>query len=209
MWSHFIILDSPSFDESPGFGQACKPVQVQALISELAVETLDESVVHRTAWSDEVKLDSSPVCPLIEGVAGEFSPVVRGNDLGLAIPDHRPVKRLGYRVCRESLVNLKTYAFSTHMVDGCEDSQTSPIGQLIAHEVDTPMLTRLNRWQRSQASLSRSLLVALGPHQQAFLAVDPVDSLVIHKPAFSLEQHRQPPVAIPRPGVRELLQAHP
>jgi len=190
MWSHFIVLESPLLDEFPDFGQALEPMHVQALVPKLPVETLNESVVHRPAWSDEIKLDASFVGPLVEVVAGEFSSVVRSDALGLAIPHHCLVKCARYRFCRESLSNLKAHAFPTHLVDGCEYSQPPSIRQLIAHEVDTPVFTGLDRWQRSQAALSRSLLAPLRSNQQRFLPVDPVNPLVVHWPSFPLQQHR-------------------
>jgi len=197
MWSHFIVLESPLLNEFPDFGQALEPMHVQALVPKLPVETLDESIVHWTPWCNEVKLNSSFVSPLIEVVTGEFSSVVRSDALGLAIPHHCLVKCARYRVCRESLSNLKAHAFPTHLVDGCEDSQPPSIRQLIAHEVDTPVFTGLDRWQRSQAALSRSLLASLCSNRQRFLPVDPVDSFVVHWPSFPLQQQGQPPVAVP------------
>ncbi len=76
MRSHFIVLDPPPLDDFPRLCEALEPVHVQALVPELAVEALDESIVHRSSWRDEVKLDSPPVRPLIENVASEFGPVV-------------------------------------------------------------------------------------------------------------------------------------
>lgn len=76
MWSHFTVLNSPPFDDPLRLTEALKPMHVQALVPKHAVEAFDEAVVQWTSWSDEIKLDSSPVCPLIEVVTGEFSPVV-------------------------------------------------------------------------------------------------------------------------------------
>jgi len=76
MWSRFIVVNPPPLDESFGLAQALGPVRVQTLIAELAVEALDESVVHRPAWRDEVEFDSAPVRPLIEVVTGELGSVV-------------------------------------------------------------------------------------------------------------------------------------
>ena len=64
MLSHLIVLDPPSLDDLPRLREARKPVHIQGLVPKLAVETLDESIVHRTSWRDEVKLDSAPVSPL-------------------------------------------------------------------------------------------------------------------------------------------------
>ena len=51
MRSHLIVLDPPALDDCPRLREALEPVHVQAFVAQLAVEGLDESVVHRTAWS--------------------------------------------------------------------------------------------------------------------------------------------------------------
>lgn len=77
-----IVLDASRFDDAPGFPQVGEPFQVQAFISELAIEALDMPVLHRIAPLDEEESHLIPVSPSIERVSGEFRPVVGLNDLG-------------------------------------------------------------------------------------------------------------------------------
>ena len=53
-----------------------KPMSVQTLVAELAVEALDEAVLDRLARTDEVELDASAVGPSVERSTGEFRPIV-------------------------------------------------------------------------------------------------------------------------------------
>ena len=58
---HFIVLDLQVVDDLLGYIQTFKPVHIQALISKLPVETLDEWVVHQLTWRNEAKLDCASV----------------------------------------------------------------------------------------------------------------------------------------------------
>lgn len=57
MRSHFIVRDPPPLDDVLRLGEALEPVHVQALVLELAANTLDESIVLWTPRRDEVKLN--------------------------------------------------------------------------------------------------------------------------------------------------------
>lgn len=58
---------------------------VEALFAEPSVEALDERVLRRLSWLDEVELDATLVRPAIEGFADELRPVVGDDRLGQAV----------------------------------------------------------------------------------------------------------------------------
>jgi hypothetical protein len=60
----------------PRFGDAGKPVFVQAFVAKFAVEAFDERVFDRLARSDEPKLHAAGIGPCIERAAAEFRSVV-------------------------------------------------------------------------------------------------------------------------------------
>src|SRR5215472_1202106 len=74
-----IVVDPPCFDLAPGIGQILKPVRIQALVAEPAIETLDETVLHWLAGLDVYEPDLTPFRPGHETAAGEFRPVVDAN----------------------------------------------------------------------------------------------------------------------------------
>ena len=79
MRPHFVVQGPPSFDGSPGIGKRPEPMHVQAVVSEGAVEALDEAVLHRLSGLDQVELDPSGIGPGVERSTSEFRPIVRNN----------------------------------------------------------------------------------------------------------------------------------
>lgn len=59
--------------------QAQEYVLVQALVSELAVEGLDISVLHGSSWLDEVEHDASALCPGCQTLTDKLRTVVDGD----------------------------------------------------------------------------------------------------------------------------------
>ena len=56
MWSHMVVVLSPMLDRRSSIFQAREPVQIQAVLSELPIEALNESVLSGFAWLDELQL---------------------------------------------------------------------------------------------------------------------------------------------------------
>lgn len=59
--------------------QSEKPVFVEALLAELAMEALDVAVLHRPTRGDEVQSDLVFVSPLIQRLGSEFSAVINND----------------------------------------------------------------------------------------------------------------------------------
>ena len=78
-------VPAPSVEDAPGILDAGKPVFVEALIAELAIEALDVRVLGRFSGSDEVDTLSVLVGSLVEGLACELGPVVYQQGLGFAM----------------------------------------------------------------------------------------------------------------------------
>lgn len=53
MWSYFVVIPSPCFDNIPGFLHRAEPVLVQALISEPADEALGVWILYRLGDASE------------------------------------------------------------------------------------------------------------------------------------------------------------
>ena len=73
---HVIVILPPVLDRRARVFDACEPVQVQAVGSELAVEALDEGVLGRLARLDEVQLHAGSPGPEEHGLRGEFGTIV-------------------------------------------------------------------------------------------------------------------------------------
>ena len=61
---------------SPRFGDRREPVQVQALVSERAVERLDVRIVGRSSRSREIHAHLVMVGPEIDDLSGEFGAII-------------------------------------------------------------------------------------------------------------------------------------
>src|SRR5437588_519881 len=76
MRTPLVVIHSPLFTHAPCFFQADEPVLAQALVTELPVEALDITVLHRLARIDEAQRDSTLGRPLIHGLTCELRAVV-------------------------------------------------------------------------------------------------------------------------------------
>jgi hypothetical protein len=97
---HLVVVLPPGFDDLAGLIQTDKPMLVQTLVAELAVEALHVGVLHRLARPDEVQLHTAPIGPLIQCLTGELWPVVDHDHLrqaallteGLELAHHAPAR---------------------------------------------------------------------------------------------------------------------
>src|SRR5438445_7344092 len=61
-----IVIHPPVLDEPPSVSEGEKPMLVQALVSEPAVEALDEGVLNGLARLDEVQPHAPLIGPLVQ-----------------------------------------------------------------------------------------------------------------------------------------------
>jgi hypothetical protein len=83
VWTHLVVIDSPAFDGLPRIVQSEKPVLVEALLAELAMEAFDVAVLHRSAGCDEVQCDLVLISPLVQSPGGELCAVINDNRTGM------------------------------------------------------------------------------------------------------------------------------
>jgi len=71
VWPHFVVVAPPGGDRHTCLGQGLEPLLVQALLAQLAVEALDEGVLHRLAGIDQHVPDALALRPAHERPAGD------------------------------------------------------------------------------------------------------------------------------------------
>src|SRR5574343_462369 len=91
-----VVVSAPSSDQDTSLGQARKPMVVQALISESAVEAFDERILRRFACLDQLELHAVLVGPLVQSLAGEFRSLVCPDRLGIAPETRRLIEHPGH-----------------------------------------------------------------------------------------------------------------
>ena len=83
--SYGVVVPAPRVEDAPGILDAGKPVFVEALIAEFAIEALDVRVLGRFSGSGEVDTPSVLVGPLVKGLACELGSVVYQQGLWFAM----------------------------------------------------------------------------------------------------------------------------
>ncbi len=87
-----VVVVAPKGQRSARFAQAFKNLLVQALISQTAVERLDEAILLRLTGVDVMPIDVVIARPFQDGFAGKLSAVVTDYTSGLAVNRIPPVR---------------------------------------------------------------------------------------------------------------------
>jgi hypothetical protein len=209
VWPHSIVVPPPILDGSTGVVKALKPVTVQALVSEPAVEGFNERILHRLPGTNEVEANPSQVRPRIEVIRRKLAPVVHLDHLRLATPRDHVFECFRHRSSRKTARHLHRQALPRKAVDHGQDTNPAFIGESIGDEVHRPALVHLAGTRRLDPNPARELLPTLDAHLEILLAVQAVDPLVVDPPTLPAEQDRQPAVAVARPARREIPELHP
>ena len=91
-----VVVSAPSGNQDTSLGQARKPMVVQALIPEPAVEALDERILRRFARLDQLELHAMLAGPLVQCLAGKFRPLVCPDRLGIAPETSHLIEHSGH-----------------------------------------------------------------------------------------------------------------
>lgn len=79
MWPPFVVIATPVVDDPPCFKQVLEPADAQALLAQLAVETLHVGVLRGLARLDVHKVDLAVQGPGKEVPTGQLRAVVTAN----------------------------------------------------------------------------------------------------------------------------------
>ncbi len=145
---------------------------------------------------------------LIGGLRGELAPVVgldHGRRAALAARESEASYDI---VATEAPLRRERHALALEHIDHTQDTNRLARGEGVVNEIHGPSLVHGARLgsehahRRTLASLrARTLL------REAFLAIEPSHTLVVHRPALALQQHVEPLVAVAHAHVRQLAQS--
>src|SRR6056297_1412283 len=141
-----------------------EPVQIQAVVPELAVEAFDEGILGRFARLDQVQLDATVSRPEELRLAGELRTVVADEHRRQRTPVGQLVELAGQALAGD------------REVDDVQHAQAPPVSQLIADEVHRPSLVGPVGYGHRD-SRPDQLLAPLGANLQALLAVEAIGAL--------------------------------
>lgn len=76
MWSVSIVVLTPRFDLHSHVVEAHELIKVGAHVSQSAVERFYVAVFSGLSQASEIELHAAPPRPFLEGLGGEFGPVI-------------------------------------------------------------------------------------------------------------------------------------
>src|SRR5688572_20200325 len=126
-----VELPTPRFDLLPCVRQVGEPVKVQALVAELAVEALDERVLHGLAGPDEVQLHSALIRPGVERLAGELRSVVADDQFRRSAHDNELFENTRYATTADRRVHEQRQRLAREVVDHREDPEAPALPRRI------------------------------------------------------------------------------
>src|SRR6266850_2536793 len=204
-----IVVHAPPFDQHPGLVQHGEPVFVETFIPHLPVETLHVGVLHRLAGLDELLLHAALVGPAIQRPTGEFRAVVGYYPFGQAPPSADLIEHARHALPGQRGIHLDGQTLAGEVIDHRQQPKPSPVGQLIADEIQRPALVGpLGRCRFLSPPPGRPLSFAYA-HLQVFLLVDAKDAFVVIAPTFAAQQYPQPSIPEASPLGRTLPQPLP
>src|SRR5262249_10812011 len=156
-------------------GKAQKPVLVEALVAELAVEALDVGVLVGLAWLDELELHAVAVSPLIERSAGELRTLI-GPDRPRQSPK---VPHLGEDArhihARNAVIGDDLDRLLGEVVDQRQTLQPPATIERIHHEIHRPDLVRRLRQEQWLTLEHGASALASTLNSKTCSTVEPID----------------------------------
>src|SRR5882672_7789382 len=97
---------------------------------------------------------------------------------------------------RDRCVDLDRHALARAVIDDVQASQASSIRQAITYKVHRP--ADVGRcWLGQRLAFDEANAFTLAPtHQKACLAIQPIDALAVHRPAFTAKPHVDASIAV-------------
>lgn len=139
--------------------------------------------------ADEVELDATPVCPLLERLGSELSAVVNGDrDRRTRLLD-RAIEHVRDVLAAEGEPWLKQRTLTTKLIDDGEHPKRLSVEQLVMDKIHAPALVGALRLGH-RAAMQAHVLAATRAHAylQALEPIPPIDPLV-HGPSFASQHH--------------------
>ena len=179
VWTLVVIVDPRLFNDPPSGSQAAKQMLVEALVSEPAVEALNEPVLLRFARRNGVPQHRSFLLPTQYRMRFQIRAVV-AHDHGRTTTalDHE-VRFADDLDPGQRCVDDQPQALSGEAIHDRQNAKPAPVVQSIRDKVQRPALVR-PQWQRHGRRRAKSPFAAAAlPHTQPFLAIQPKQPLMV------------------------------
>src|SRR2546430_1530742 len=135
MWSLFVVLPQPHFGLFTHLVQSLKHEHVEHRLAVAAIESFDETILHRFARFDELERYAMLLSPFSQGQSDELRTVVCSELEGIAAMSGYPFKLAHHSLGSQAEVHHDRQCFTIEVVDDIEGAKATTVPQRIAHEV--------------------------------------------------------------------------
>src|ERR1041384_2782940 len=135
MWPLFVVLLQPLFSLLTHFLQALKHEHVEHRFPVAAIESLDEAVLHRFAWFDELQSHTMVFSPLSHSYRDELGTIIQSQLERIAADSGYLVKLAHDPRGRQVEVDDDRQRFAIKVIDDIEGAEARSIPQRITHKV--------------------------------------------------------------------------
>ena len=106
-------------------------MEIQTLVSQLSIEALDVTILHRSTRTNEVQSDSMSMGPSVEVSGRELSAVIQSQHLGLSSSGEDPLQIGCDPLGGNRSTGVQTQAFPTEEVHHRQDPKPLPVAEWI------------------------------------------------------------------------------
>src|SRR5260370_10645630 len=204
MWPLFVVLLEPLFRLFTHLVQTLKHIHVEHRLAVAAIESFNESILHRFARFDELTHHAVLFGPFSQGQRDELRTVVCSKLEARAADSGYPFKLRHHPLGSQAKIHRDRQRFALEVINHIEGAKATAFPQRIAHEVCCPTFVhRLGGLQRRRVPCWHPSL-ALPSFVQFQAAIHPMHSLVIPAPALPSQPLEQLRKSFLRPPVRQL-----
>src|SRR5260370_6389122 len=133
-----VVVSYPSSDDLASLVEIEEQALVEKFVAHAAVEGFDVAMLHRLAGRDVVPFHLMLFAPAQDSIRGELGTVIGHDHPRLATPLDHCDELAGNPPSRDRGVRHRCQAFSRHVIDDVENTETPSAGELFVVEVERP-----------------------------------------------------------------------
>jgi len=133
-----VVVIPPAIDQDLRFSKRVEDLAIKQLVSKLAIEALDESVLPRAPRFNVQRRDTDIAQPASHSLGGKLSTVVRADVPWDTSCRHQPCQSLKHIAVAEISRHIDRKTLSRMLIDHREHTKAPPVMRPGLHEVVAP-----------------------------------------------------------------------
>ena len=199
MWTYRVVVAPPVFDHDLCLLQCVEDFAVEQFIAQLAVEALAVAVLPWAAWFDVGGLSPDGSDPVAKGLGHKLRAVVGAYVRRSAPRDKQLAECLDNVDCLQLPRDADGQALTGELVDDAQHPERLSVVGAVSNEVIGPDMVGPLRPQTDARAVVEPQTTAFrlfAGDFQPLTSPDPLDTLLVHRPAGSTQQRRDPAVSV-------------